>query len=296
VSTNLLQKPHQNYLATAAIVLASCFSAGAPDALARSPEAAVPALNAGCAEQPCADVFTLADDFEREDSASLGERWTDCKSLIPEHFEPLGVFDGGVVIADAFTRPGVYDTAPPVAHPPLDDKLFPGIGCAVVDTGSTTVSVTIEWSGNFGINHKPPVNHVEGTPLLYVTPGHPRFGFGAWITQLFNSPVIFAGYMASPPENFEVIAAGKLPKKPDGTPRRVELRAEEPGRVTIFVDGEQVELNDGQGFKPLEIDPGLVDSTWHGLAVDAHYVDPASDIPSIKSIESVRIEVTPGKP
>ena len=154
----------------------------------------------------------------------------------------------------------------------------------------------IEWSGNFGINHEPPVNHVEGTPLLYVTPDHPRFGFGAWITQLFNSPVIFAGYMASPVENFEVIAAGKLPKKPDGTPRIVELRAEEPGRVKIFVDGEQVELNDGQGFEPLQIDPDLVDSTWHGLAVDAHYVEPASDIPSIKSIESVTIEALPGRP
>ena len=77
----------------------------------------------------------------------------------------------------------------------------------------TTVSVKVTWSGNFGAYADPPLLHVEGTPLLYITPDSPRYGFGAWISELYGYTVVFAGYIASPPEHFEVIATATLPEK-----------------------------------------------------------------------------------
>jgi len=207
----------------------------------------------------------------------------------PDQFEPLGIYDGGVVIADTDSRPGTYDTTPP-SHPAVVGRPLRGIGCAFTDTGSTRVSVTATWSGHRGIEGKPPHSHVEGTPLLYVTPGTPRFAFGAWPSELWGRGVIFAGYIGSPPEKFEILATALLDKnqKP-GTPLALELRAEEPGRVTVWVDGKQVSFDSGYGLRPIEIDPGLIDSTLHGFAVDAHYVDPVSAIPHIKSIEDISI-------
>ena len=205
-------------------------------------------------------------------------------------FEPLGIHDGGVVVPDPFTRPGVYDTTPPSGHPPKNGRLFPGIGCAYIETGTTTVSAKVIWSGNWGVDHEPPISHVEGTPLLYITPGNPRYGFGAWTSQLYGVPVIFAGYIAVPVENFEVIAYALLPgKHVSGTPREIELRADEPGKVTVWVDGKQVSFEAGVGLAPINIDPTMAHSTLHGFAVDAHLVDPPTNIPTIKSIEAVTI-------
>ncbi|MDZ7783904.1 MAG: hypothetical protein U5K56_13545 [Halioglobus sp.] len=258
--------------------------------IAAGPAAAQQAAPATPPEAEKAPAFFFSDDFEREARASLGDPWRDCDTETPDNFEPLGIHDGGVVIADPFTRPGEYDGAPPSGHPPEDDRLFPGIGCAFMETGSTRVSVKIVWSGNFGIGHPPPVSHVEGTPLLYVTPDHPRYGFGAWPTQLYNKLVIFAGYIADPVENFEVLAGAVVDEHTSGTPREIELRAEEPGKVTVWVDGKQLSFNEGYGLAPLIVDPDLIGSTRHGIAVDAHYVDPLSDIPTIKSVEEVVIE------
>ena len=238
----------------------------------------------------CTRSFTLEDTFDRENSPRIEPPWSDCKSVAPDHFEPLGIFDGGIVIADTDSRPGTYDATPPSAHPPADGRIFRGIGCAFTDTGSTRVSVTATWSGHRGIEGEPPISHVEGTPLLYITPGVPRFAFGAWPSELWGRGVIFAGYIHAPPENFEIIATALLDKehKP-GLPMVLELRAEEPGKVTVWVDGKQASFNEGYDLRPLEIDPELVDSTLHGFAVDAHFVDPVSAIPRIKSIEDISI-------
>jgi len=238
----------------------------------------------------CTRSFVLEDSFDRADTPRLGPPWSDCKSLEPDYFEPLGIYDGGIVIADTDSRPGTYDTTPPSAHPPTQGRNFRGIGCAFIDTGSTRVSVTATWSGHRGIEGGPPHSHVEGTPLLYVTPGVSRFAFGAWPSELWGRGVIFAGYIASPPENFEVLATALLDEKLEpGTPVVLELRAEEPGKVTVWVNGMQADFNEGYGLKPFEIDPDLTNSTLHGFAVDAHYVDPVSAIPHIKSIEDISI-------
>jgi hypothetical protein len=244
------------------------------------------------AASPCLNSkhrFSFTDEFERNDSENLGSDWRDCHTQKPAAFEPLGIHDSGVVVPDPFTRPGVYDTTPPSGHPPTNGRLFPGIGCAYIETETTTVSVKVIWSGNWGVEHDPPISHVEATPLLYITPGNPRFGFGAWTTQIYGAPVILAGYIAAPVENFEVIATALLPGKHlTGTPREVELRAEEPGKVTVWVDGQQVSF-EPDGLAPIEIDPTMIHSTLHGFAVDAHLVNPPTSIPTIKSIEAITI-------
>ena len=170
--------------------------------------------------------------------------------------------------------------------------LYPGIGCAFVETGSTSVSVKVMWSGNHGIEPPLPISHVEATPLLYVTPGNSRFGFGAWPTELWGVPIIFAGYIGAPVERFEVVVSAPLPGGHEsGTPREIELRADKPGEVTIWVDGQQISFQDGVGLNPIQVDHNLIHSTKHGLAVDAHCVNPSSQVPHLKGIESATIQI-----
>lgn len=241
-------------------------------------------------------LFSFSDNFDRPNSDHIGGNWVDCHNDNPANFEPLGIRDGGIVVADPKTRPGMYyptppraPTAPAGAQPSTDKRLYTGIGCAWMETGATRVSVKILWSGNYGVDHPPPVSHVEATPLLYVSPDNPRYGFGAWTSQLWSRPIFYVGYIGSPPEKFEVIAAGLFPKPhSSGTPREVELRAEQPGKVTVWIDGEQVSLGE-HGLKPLEVDPTMIRSTLHGFAVDAHFVEPVSSTPGIKAIESIQI-------
>lgn len=244
--------------------------------------------------QTSAKVYYYVDDFDRINADTLGNGWLDCKSTTPNSFEPLGVYNHGVVIAKPFTRPGIYDISPWTHE--LEKKreagfIFPGIGCAFRETNHKTVAVKVTWSGNFGVDAEPPVLHVEGTPLLYISPDNPRYGFGAWVSELYGLTVVFAGYIASPPENFEVIAGATLSEQHvSGTPREIELRAESPGWVTVWIDGKQVSFDHDYGLKPLKVDPTMIDSTLHGIAVDAHFVHPQDKISVTKSIESVTIE------
>lgn len=235
--------------------------------------------------------YSYSDNFERKNADTLGNDWLDCKSTTPDSFEPLGIYDNGVVVSKPFTRPGKYDDYPWSQEILEEGLLLPGIGCAYRDTGTTTVSVKVTWSGNFGAYADPPLLHVEGTPLLYITPDSPRYGFGAWISELYGYTVVFAGYIASPPEHFEVIATATLPEKhTSGEPREIELRTEKPGLVTIWIDGKQVSFHHEYGLKPIQVDPSMVNSTLHGFAVDAHLVHPRDNIPITKSIESIMIE------
>jgi hypothetical protein len=238
-------------------------------------------------------LFSFTDTFDRPNSNDIGEKWVDCHKDKPANFEPLAIYDNGIVIADPKTRPGVYDTTPPSGHPPTNNRIYPGMGCAWTETGATRVSVKIMWSGNLGINHPPPISHVEATPLLYINPGHPRYGFGAWTSQMWNRPrpIIYAGYIGSPPERFEIIAGGFYPGKHiPGTVSELELRAEEPGKVTVWMDGKQISFNEGYDLQPLDVDPTMIHSTLHGFAVDAHFVDPVSNVPFLKAIESIQIQ------
>ena len=235
-------------------------------------------------------LFGFSDDFQRENSDNLGADWVDGHQLCPDHFEPLGIYENGVVVTNPTTRPGVYDSRPPAEHPLPENKIQPGIGCAWTETGAGKVAVKIIWSGHFGRSYPVPVLHVEATPLLYVSPENPRFGFGAWFSELFGRIVMYVGYIGAPPEDFEVIATARsLGAHFTGTPREVELRAEEAGAVTVWLDGEQVRFDSRIGLSPVKVDPTMIGSTCHGFAVDAHLVDPLSDIPTLKAVEAVTI-------
>ncbi|NQX87159.1 MAG: hypothetical protein HRT77_00695 [Halioglobus sp.] len=269
---------------TALLIASLAFSDGSEELAADSRP-----TNAGDATATA--EFLRSDDFERDNAQAIGGVWTDCKTIHPDFFEPLGIHDGGVVIADPFTRPGLYGQKQRCPTPLEEGRMYPGIGCAFVDTGSTTVSVKIIWSGNHGISKPLPVAHVEATPLLYVTPGNSRFGFGAWISEFWGKPIVFAGYLGAPVENFEVVVATLLDAHEPGTPRELELRAEKAGEVTVWIDGKQLAFGEKQGLKPIRVDDALAHSTLHGITVDAHCVKPASEVPLIKGIESASIEV-----
>jgi hypothetical protein len=252
----------------------------------------------GEAGSPAA-TFRLVDDFERENSQALAPPWVDCKSLRPANFEPLGVFDGGVVVADLMTREGEYDGIPHTGNPPKDGRFYPGIGCAAVDTGTTTVSIRLTWNGHFGKgkpNREEDNIHVEATPLLYVSPETSRFGFGAWTTTLHGSAVLMLGYIGSPPELFEPLGVALLPEKHKaGETFEYELRADRPGEVTLWYKGEQLGLYPDNSLDPVIVDPELASSTWHGFALDAHLVHPVERGPTIKGVEAISIVGLPVK-
>ena len=92
-------------------------------------------------------------------------------------------------------------------------------------------------------------------------------------------------------EKFEVVAYARiLDGRVTGTPRELELRAEKLGKVTVWVDGKQISFESGIGLQPIDVDPNLINSTRHGFAVDAHYVDPPESTKTIKSIEAITIK------
>jgi hypothetical protein len=159
-----------------------------------------------------------------------------------------------------------------------------------METGIKQLSVKVMWSGNHGVEREPPVSHVEGSPLLFVSPDNPRYAFGAWITEMLGRTAIIAGYIGSPPERFEPIATGLLEDHKTGTPREVEIRVTATGEATIWVDGEQVSFYQGFGLNPIPIDKALLESTLHGFALDAHYTNPIANIPNLKGIESIQIK------
>ena len=272
-----------------ALVLSACMPAQA--------EHRAPAISATDSIDKPQGAFYFADDFERKDAPQLGSPWTDCQQQTPSSYEPLGIYEGGVVVTKPKSRPGEYASTPASKEDIEAKKMVPGIGCAWVDTGAASVSVKIVWSGNHGVDHPPPISHVEGTPLLYISPQHPRYGFGAWISEVWGQSLIFAGYIASPPENFEVIASAIIPEHTSGENRELEIRSQPGGTATIWLDGEQVSFREGFGLNPLPIDPTMLGSTRHGFAVDAHFVDPVENIPKLKSIESISItEILPSTP
>ncbi len=238
---------------------------------------------------PAGAPFLVADEFERQNSSSIGGVWTDCSSEHPDLFEPLGIYNGGVVISDPMSRRGVYDISPPCPQALREDHIYPGIGCAYVDTGFANVSVKVIWSGSHGIEEHPG-SHVEGSPLLHVTPGSSRFGFGAWPSELWGVPIVFAGYIGAPGEKFEVVGTSILRDgHVSGTPRELEIRTVKTGEVTIWMDGKQLSFEGEIGLNPIQIDREMINSTTHGLAVDAHCVTPQSKIPTIKGVESIEI-------
>lgn len=224
------------------------------------------------------------DTFDRPDGP-LGPAWVDGHEVFPGSFEPLGVYGGAVVVADPMTRPGVYDGLPSSGNPPTGGRLYPGIGCAWRDTGSTAPRVLVRWAGDVGISER---THIEATPLLHVSPGTARFGFGCWLSEFSEgNGFILAGYIGDPPESFASwMVATHAMSHTDGQPRDFELRSSGT-TVQAFLDGELLTAwSNGYGDTlPLHAD--VQGSTLHGFAVDAHFTDPAL-VPTSPAVLSVR--------
>lgn len=121
------------------------------------------------------------------------------------------------------------------------------------------------WSGNDGAENGPPVSHVDSTSLLYVTPS--------------NSP-----------ENSEMPAAARPHEYEHETdmPRVIELMPEQPGKITMWMDGKQLLFNFDE-VAWVEVDPTMIHSTLHRIAVDAHFVAPQKNITTIKGLEAVMV-------
>ena len=239
------------------------------------------------------------DAFDRADGP-LGDGWINGHDVMPTVFEPLGIYGGAVVVSDPRARAADSAYAADQHSGTGDGKLLESIGCAWRETGSTMVSVKIKWSGNWEYDENAVYpaqsgHHAEATPLMYVTPGHPKHGFGAWPSSFAANgdkvPLWIVGYIGNPPEDFnDYVVDTALFTHTDGTPRDIEIRAVAPGQVILLMDGVQVSLGT-HGLNPVTIDPELAGSTLHGVAVDSHFVWPRTDVPTTKAIEEVTISV-----
>jgi hypothetical protein len=230
-------------------------------------------------------IFT--DEFDRADGPldAVGTRWVDGGTEFPDSFEPLGILSGKVVIPDPMTRPGTYDTLPISADPPTGGQLYMGIGCAWRDTGSRAARVLVRWSGNIGVTEE---THVEATPLLHVTPGSTRFGFGVWPTEILGAPALIAGYICDPPEQFaNYDIATHAMTHTDDTERDIEC-VSDGENVKVYLDG--VLLTNWSTYgTDLPLDASVKHSTMHGFAVDAHLTDPALT-PTLPALTRCEVE------
>lgn len=244
-------------------------------------------------------MATIIDTFSRPNSDNLGFGWTDCNDLNPGSFEPLGIYDGGVVVSNPIARTGVtYDTGWPTSgHPPTGGRAYYGIGAAARETGSTAVNVKCRWTGNwFYIEPEttPPSRHVEASPLVHVNPASSKYAIGAWTAAIDDlTPLLLVGYLGSPPELFEVVATAAFPNPQpyptDGVQRDIEIRTTGT-TYTVWVDGTQISLSNGYGLGGVPVPLELQGSTVHGFALDAHLVQPLTNVPTLKGIESVTIQ------
>lgn len=231
------------------------------------------------------------DIFDQGDGP-LSAEWIDAHDELPNSFEPLGIKSGGAVVRVAQSRSGVYEVGPPYPDViPQDGKLFHGIGCAYRDFGTRSVSAQVVWNGLW--NENVDGIHVEGTPLIHVTPGTTRFGFGCWLGggdfgagfKLYA----FAGHICDPPEQFGNYVLGVKEivgvAHGDDVLVRLESNGEE---VRIFInDVEQTSGWAGAAPSyPFPLHESLKYSTMHGFALDAHLTD-LDEVPNHIGIHSV---------
>ena len=80
-----------------------------------------------------------------------------------------------------------------------------------------------------------------------------------------------------------------LPEKHKaGETLEYELRADRPGEITLWYEGEQLGLY-RNSLEPIIVDPELVSSTWHGFALDAHLMNPVGRGSTVKGVEAISI-------
>jgi hypothetical protein len=221
----------------------------------------------------------FSDPFRRADGA-LGNGWTEGWAATG-NFSQLGLHDGAVTMIGPTIRNGTY---PPPCNA-TSGSIPPGdllvAGCAWRETGATSITVSVRWSGLWQFPH-----HIESSPLLHVTPGTLSFGMGIWPAILYGKPVFLVGAIGDPGRLFDVMDAAVF-NHTDGHPRDISVQSD-GAALRFFLDGAAVKLNKA-GYDPLPIPPELRGSTLHGFAVDTHCVSPyqrATGLPAITEFKA----------
>jgi len=211
------------------------------------------------------------DGFRRA-NGDLGLDWIDIKTLAPNSYEPVGVYNHGVVCLDAKTRPGVYAADQLTEPGDLDGELYYGIGGAVRETGSTEIRIDCNYNGLW----TPPV-HTEGGPLFHVTPGTDAFGFGYWLTIVSGNGILAVGDLGDPPEEWAPVGAVAFPVT-EGEDVTIGGYSNGTG-ILSYINGIQIPMSPF-GLDPIPVPVELQESTLHGFCFDTHLVDDYLDVPT----------------
>jgi hypothetical protein len=194
--------------------------------------------------------WLFRDDFERPDSRSVGNGWTDGSTFDPDEFAPLGIKSAQLCCSD------------PMA--PTDTEK--GIGCCWRDLATTDIQATILVT--------PLGSHFrEASPLLHVVPGTSTHGFGAWLSTFHGKPnlgFLLVGTMGNPLVRFHALATSTFPR--DDSVHLLSVRSV-GGQVTCYFDGVRMSLSANPSREPVDsvaVPEELAGSTLHGLAIDCH--------------------------
>lgn len=229
------------------------------------------------------------------DMSSEAAGWLQGK---PYNYDQLEISGDAMRITDPHSRRAV-STSPPYGeevdpwvddHPPANGGIYPGIGWMGRNMGvNWRPDVEITWSGLWDIHEG---YHIETTPLLWIDESNPLGGFGAWpITYApsevsAGAPAFAIGFIGSPPELFDTVQAPVLRglgfSHTDGTPRSIRIRLTESDEVELLLDGSVIwslSISDSL-FTSVTGFTDLMQSSVHGVAIDAHLVRPISDVPN----------------
>ena len=134
--------------------------------------------------------------------------------------------------------------------------------------------------------------------MIYVNPASDKFGLVAFVTEVLDAPIFVVAYRGGSPEQIEVLAVAWLDSHTDGQERTIEMRADKPGEVTFWVDGDQIELGiqtnnsstEPLGLDPLIVDPEIATSTKHGFAISGAIAYPKCILADLPGIERISIQ------
>lgn len=242
--------------------------------------------------------FTFTDTFTRANSSKLGAPWINARDMAPcwDNYEVIGVYNNAITIRQDKVRQGRYQTND--AHPPANGEIYNAISFAAIETQRRSASVEVVWNGY--AQHPDVGNqHVETAPLVKINPHSKHGGFGVWPSALYGIPALLIGCIGNPPELFgelgdPFITVAIPGGHTEGTPRTLRVDAEMSGAdcyAKVYVDGTQVSLP-GIGLGGVLLPRELAESTLHGIALDAHLLKPAANIPTTVGAHSVKITGT----
>lgn len=224
--------------------------------------------------------YYFEDYFERGNSSSLDIGWNDCSDDQSQHYSTLSIFDNGVAAEQLSDSGGNLVGG------------RNGISCAWQETNTTDVEVSVKWSGGYYSDGS--VNTTTtASPLLFYDAEATRKGVGAWIGELYGTPVVFVAYLVDEFREETLISAGLVPGgHQDGVERNVKIVYEGDSTITVWVDNIQVTMLNDIGLGPIDIDSSITQRTKHGISVNSSKVSPAENMNTTKGVESMFIKET----